>query len=315
VIPLPIVRLDTPPPPGWRVPAVAVGNFDGVHRGHQALVAEARVQAAGGPVVVLTFDPHPSRVVDPARAPATLMTLEQKAEALAALGVDHVAVLRFTPARAAASPEAFAQEVLRDALAAAVVVVGGNFRFGRDRTGDVTTLQRLGASLGFRVATVPPVLHAGTPISSSRIREALARGEVEEAGALLGRPYAVEGPVVRGDGRGRTIGIPTANVASVNEILPRPGVYAGWLRERGDGVRRAAAVNVGRRPTFGGTTVTVEAHVLDFEGDLYGRDVRVEFTDRLREEQAFPGPEALVARIREDVAEARRRLGYSRTGK
>lgn len=121
--------------------------------------------------------------------------------------------------------------------------------------------------------------------------------------------------MVRGDGRGRTIGIPTANVASVNEILPRPGVYAGWLCDRGDGVRRPTAVNVGRRPTFGGATVTVEAHVLDFEGDLYGRDVRVEFTDRLRDEQAFPGPEALVARIREDVAEARRRLGYSRTGK
>jgi riboflavin kinase/FMN adenylyltransferase len=310
-----IVRLESPEPRGWRSPAVAVGNFDGVHRGHQALIAEARAQADGAPVVVLTFDPHPARVVDAARAPATLMTLDQKAEALGALGVDHVAVLAFTPARAAASPEAFAREVLRDALGAGVVVVGGNFRFGRERKGDVAALQRLGVDLGFRVATVPPVFHGGAPISSSRIREALGQGEVAGAAALLGRPYAVDGPVVKGDGRGRRIGIPTANVTPVNEILPRGGVYAGGLVERPGGVWRPAALNVGRRPTFGGATVTLEAHVLDFDGDLYGTDVRIEFHDRIRDEQVFPGPEALVARIREDIAEARQRLRYSRTGK
>ena len=310
-----IVRLESPEPRGWRSPAVAVGNFDGVHLGHQALIAEARTQAGGGPVVVLTFDPHPARVVDAARAPATLMTLDQKAEALGALGVDHVAVLAFTPARAAASPEAFAREVLKDALGAGVVVVGGNFRFGRERKGDVAALERLGVGLGFRVATVPPVIHGGAPISSSRIREALAQGDAAGAAALLGRPYAVDGPVVKGDGRGRRIGIPTANVAPVNEILPRGGVSAGGLVERRGGDWRPAALNVGRRPTFGGTTVTLEAHVLDFDGDLYGTAVRIEFHDRIRDEQVFPGPEALVARIREDIAEARQRLRYSRTGK
>jgi riboflavin kinase/FMN adenylyltransferase len=283
-----------------------VGNFDGVHRGHRALV-DAVVRAArevGGTAVALTFDPHPSRVLSPDRAPASLMTLEQKAEVLASLGIDQVVALPFTAATAAESPEDFARTVLRGALGAEAVVVGTNFRFGRGRAGDLSVLRQLGDALGFRVDGVPPVVHEGAPISSTRIREALSRGAVAAATDLLGRPYFVDGVVGWGDGRGRTLGIPTANLEPINEIVPARGVYAGQVRLPGGEVR-GAAVNIGRRPTFGGTRTLLEAHLLDFEGDLYGQTLRLAFRERLREERTFPGPEALVAQIRDDVSRAR----------
>jgi riboflavin kinase / FMN adenylyltransferase len=288
---------------------VTVGNFDGVHRGHQALV-QAVVQAArafAGTAVALTFDPHPSRVLSPDRAPASLMTLDQKAEALSGLGIDRVVALPFSEKAAAASPEEFAREVLRGALGAEAVVVGTNFRFGRGRSGDLDRLQGLGEALGFRVDGVAPVIHEGAPISSTRIREALARGAVAPAAEMLGRPYFVDGVVGRGDGRGRTLGIPTANLEPVNEILPARGVYAGEVSLAG--VAWGAVVNVGRRPTFGGTRTTLEAHLLGFEGDLYGGRLRLAFRERLREERRFPGPEELVAQIHQDVARARALLG------
>jgi riboflavin kinase/FMN adenylyltransferase len=285
---------------------VAVGNFDGVHRGHQALVAAAvsAAEAAAGTPVVLTFDPHPARVLTPGAAPSALMTLEQKAEALGRLGVRALAVLPFTAAVAAEGPGEFADSVLRRALGANTIVVGTNFRFGRGRAGDTGMLR----GLGFTVVEVAPVVRGGARVSSSRIREALATGEVAEAAALLGRRYFVEGPVVSGDGRGRRLGIPTANVASRNETLPALGVYAAWAwpAERSPAV--PAVVNVGRRPTFGGGDVSVEAHLLDYDGDLYGRTLTLAFAHRIRGERAFAGPEALVARIREDIAAARGRL-------
>jgi riboflavin kinase/FMN adenylyltransferase len=306
-----VVRLDSLEPRGWPEPALAVGNFDGVHRGHQALVALAvrDARAAGGASVVLTFDPHPSRVLSPDRAPASLMTLDQKAEILSGLGVDRLAVLPFTVELSRREPEDFAREVLQRALGARVVVVGSSFRFGRDRAGDLATLRRLGDELGFRVHGLRPVIARGGPISSTRIREALSRGAVDAARDFLGRRFFVEGVVVKGEGRGRLIGIPTANLQVLNEMVPGGGVYACWCRVLGaDTPPRPAAVNIGRRPTFGGGLTTVEAHLLDFGGDLYGRTLRLEFQERLREERAFPGAEALVAQIRSDLGEARRVL-------
>jgi len=304
-----LVRLGSLAPQGWPDPAVTIGNFDGVHRGHQALV-EMAVRDAGasaGTAVVLTFEPHPSAVLSPDRAPSTLMTVEQKAEALASLGADYLVVLPFTQALSYQTPEEFARLVLRDALGARGVVVGSNFRFGRGRRGDVATLRRLGGALGYRVHGLDPVFHDGAPISSTRIREALARGAVEAAGELLGRPFFVEGTVVRGDGRGRSLGFPTANLELENETLPGSGVYACWCRvdPRSDGPSVKAVANIGRRPTFGGGHTSVEAHLLDFAEDFYGARLRLGFQARLREERRFAGPEELREQIGRDVVEAR----------
>jgi riboflavin kinase/FMN adenylyltransferase len=307
------VRLETLAPVGWPAPAVTVGNFDGVHCGHQALIAAAVdwARAEGGTVVVLTFDPHPSRILSPLRAPAALTTPQQKEEILDGLGVGGLAVLPFTKVTAALSPDAFAQQVLAAALGARLVVVGESFRFGHRRTGDVATLQTLGETLGFSVRALPPVLQAGRPVSSSRVRQAVLRGEMPEARALLGRTFFVDGTVVRGDGRGRTIGIPTANVSPENEILPGRGVYAGRFRLP-TGTWFPAVVNIGERPTFGGGEPTVEAHLIDFAGDLYSSRVRLEFHERLRGEQRFEGKEALVDQIRADIARARTLLAEPR---
>jgi riboflavin kinase/FMN adenylyltransferase len=306
-----LVRLDTLSPRGWPAPAVTVGNFDGVHRGHQVLVAAAvrAARASGGTGVVLTFDPHPGRVLSPDRASTALMTLEQKAEVLAGLGVDRLAALPFTLELSRESPEQFARHVLQQALGSSLVVVGNNFRFGHGRAGDLAELKRLGAALRFRVEGLEPVWHEGAPISTTRIREALARGAVEAARDLLGRWFSVDGTVVQGKGRGKTLGIPTANLQPLNETLPCVGVYAGWCRLGGaGGERRPAVVNLGRRPTFGGGETTLEAHILDFTGDLYGSRLRVEFAGRLREERRFAGPESLLAQVRLDIAEGRRVL-------
>jgi riboflavin kinase/FMN adenylyltransferase len=300
------VRIGKLSPLGWPPPAVTVGNFDGVHRGHQALVkaAVARAREEGGPSVVLTFDPHPGRILDPDGAPAALTTLAQKEELLAELGIDRLAVLPFDAGLARLSPEAFGREVLRETLGARIVVIGESFRFGHRREGDARTLSALGARLGFAVHALPAVLEDGRPVSSSRVRLELGRGEVAAARALLGRAYFVDAAVVRGEGRGRALGVPTANLAPENEILPAPGVYAGRCR-LADGEWRPAVINLGHRPTFGGGALALEAHLIDFDGDLYGARVRLSFHERLRDEQRFPGKEALVARVKEDIARAR----------
>ena len=309
------VHIGTLSPLGWPPSAVTVGNFDGVHRGHQALASAvvASAQASGGVSAVLTFDPHPARVLRPGHAPAALTTLAQKEELLAGLGVDRLAILPFDEALARLSPEEFARSVLRTTLAARAVVVGESFRFGHRREGDARTLVELGAGLGFDVQAVPAVLEGGRPVSSSRIRSELGHGHVAAAGALLGRPYFVDGRVVRGEGRGRTIGVPTANLAPENEILPAPGVYAGYCRVAGAD-SWPAVVNLGRRPTFGGGELALEAHLLGFAGDLYGTRLRLSFVERLRDEHRFSSKEELVARILEDVARARELLSGPRGG-
>jgi len=291
-------------------PAVTVGNFDGVHRGHQALVeavvGEAR--SRGVPAVALVFDPHPSRVLAPERAPGTLTTIPQRAEILGGLGVDRLVVLPFSRELSHEVAEEFARRVLAEALGASAVVVGFNFRFGRDRKGDVASLEAFGSRLGFRVLPIPPVLHHGTPVSSTRVREAVARGAVESARDLLGRRYFLDGVVVQGVGRGRRLGIPTANLDPVNEVLPGGGVYAAFCGIENQGAPVRSVVNMGRRPTFGGGAALLEAHLLDYTGDLYGRRLRLSFVERLRDEERFPDAAALRAQIERDIEAARRVL-------
>lgn len=307
-----IERLETLQPRATAPCAVAIGNFDGVHRGHARLVAEtvAAARSIGGRSVVLTFDPHPARVLAPDSAPSSLSTLAQKAELLGALGIDTVAVLPFTREVAALSGEAFARAVLRDCLGAAAVVVGEDFRFGRGRAGTSALLSEQGGFLGWTVTTVQPVLLEGEPVSSTRVRRALAAGDVAAASALLGRPFFVDGVVEAGDGRGRGLGFPTANVAVSNETLPGNGVYACLFAAGGEPAREAVA-NLGTRPTFedGPAAPRLEVHVLDTDRDLYGRAVRTTFVARLRGEQRFPDADALARQIADDAARAREVLG------
>jgi riboflavin kinase/FMN adenylyltransferase len=309
------VRLDGSPAPRFTTPAVAIGNFDGVHLGHVALAAATveRARALGGQPLVLSFDPHPARVLRPDGAPATLYTLRQRAELLGELGIEGLVVLPFDAERGRQPPDAFVEEVLVGRLGAGTVVVGEQFRFGRGRAGDVDLLRRAGERYGFSVAAIPPVALDGAPVSSSRVRDLLGRGEVRLAARLLSRPFFLEGRVVPGDGRGRTIGVPTANIEVENETLPAPGVYAGLAGEGGSALG-ACALNVGVRPTFGGGALLVEAHVLDFDEDLYGRRLRIALIERLREERRFTSVEALVTQIRDDVGRTRAVLaGYTPT--
>jgi riboflavin kinase/FMN adenylyltransferase len=300
------VRLESLTARGWPSPGVTIGNFDGVHRGHQALVAAAAgwARSQNGTIVALTFDPHPARLLDPQRGPATLTTLAQKEELLGRLGVERLAVLPFTEDLARLPPGDFASTVLVRALEAQRVVVGEDFRFGQGRRGHVGPLRALGKALGFELEAVPAVLHGDRPVSSSRIRAALREGDVEEAWALLGHPFFVDGTVVEGERRGRQLGFPTANLETENEILPSHGVYAARCG-LSTGEWFPAVANFGRRPTFGGSLPSAEAHLIDFDRDIYGEELRLEFNARLRDEQRFTGPEALVAQIGKDVERAR----------
>lgn len=305
-----LVRLDAAPL-RRAAPALAIGNFDGVHLGHQALAraAVADARAVSGTAMVLTFEPHPARVLAPERAPLALLTLAQRAELLGELGIDVVAVLGFDASVAALLPEEFVRRMLVDLLGARIVVVGERFRFGRGRAGDVELLSRLGRECGFEVHALPVVSQDGQPVSSSRVRELVGNAELRAAARLLGRPFFVDGVVVAGDGRGRRIGVPTANLETRNETLPPGGVYAGFAAVGKTGERWPAAINLGQRPTFAGGAMRLEAHLLGFAGDLYGQELRLSFDARLREERRFASADALVAQIREDIAHARALLG------
>jgi len=285
--------------------AVTIGAYDGVHRGHQFVVGELRRLATEGGLdsVVLTFDRHPAAVVRPESAPKLLTDLEQKLELLAATGVDHTVVLHFDEARSQEEPEDFVAEVLVGSMRARVVVVGEDFHFGRRRRGNVELLRTMGASLGFEVAHVP-LLPA---TSSTEVRRLLAAGDVAGAAGLLGRPHEVRGVVEKGDQRGRELGYPTANVAVPADILmPSPGIYAGWY-----GGEQAAAISVGRRPTFkdGGAPVVLEAYLLDFAGDLYGQRGRVSFVSRLRDEERYDSIDELTGQMALDVEATRAAVG------
>ncbi len=288
---------------------VTIGNFDGVHRGHQVLLRRTVTLAAelGVRSVAVTFDPHPTAVLRPDAAPPRLQTLDDRIDALGESGVDLVVVLPFTPELAASSPEEFVREVLAGALAAVRVVVGTNFRFGHKAAGDVVTLLELGEQQGFAPEAVTLLEIGGRRISSSSIRDHLADGDLAWVVRALGRPYRLHGEVVAGDGRGRTIGFATANLEVDPElVIPATGVYAGHAEV--GGVHHAAVTNVGVRPTFDGTVRTVEVHLLDLDRDLYGQRIAFSFEHRIRAEQRFDGVDELVAQIARDVAAARSAL-------
>jgi riboflavin kinase/FMN adenylyltransferase len=288
-----------------RKTAVAIGNFDGVHRGHQALFEHARKLGDGGPVVALTFWPHPARFFNPDLAPPLITTQQQKLDQMAAWGLDAVVVERFDRDFAALPPERFVREILVERLDARHVVVGHGFRFGKAKAGNVATLEEVGSQHGMTAVALNTVRVSSITASSTKIREFLLMGRVGGASLLLGRDYQVEGEVVAGKRRGRTIGIPTANVASENEIVPKRGVYAGWARLPGDETHKAV-INIGTNPTFEKAAVmTIEAHLLDFSGDLYGQRIAVFFTQRLRDERRFSSVDELVEAIQADIADAR----------
>ncbi|HVJ52146.1 MAG TPA: bifunctional riboflavin kinase/FAD synthetase [Aliidongia sp.] len=297
-------------PPDARGAVLALGNFDGVHRGHQAVIAEAgriaeRLGAATG---VVTFEPHPRSVFRPDDPPFRLTPLRAKAHQLEALGVQLMVSLHFDRAFAARTAENFVSEVLHQSLAPRHIVSGYDFVFGQGRKGDAALLEKMGAKLGFGVTIVAPVAAgSGAVFSSTSIREHLQAGEPRQAAELLGRFWEIEGRVEHGDARGRTIGFPTANVGLSDYLRPAPGVYAVRAGiERPDGVVwHGAIANLGMRPTVNGTDLRLEAHLLDFAGDLYGQHLRVAFVDRIRPEQKFAGLDALKVQIARDVETAR----------
>jgi riboflavin kinase / FMN adenylyltransferase len=300
-------------PGSWGSSVVTIGVFDGVHRGHQRIVGRARELAAerSMPVVVVTFDPHPDEVVRPGSHPPFLTTARRRAELLAGLGVDAVCVLPFSYEFSQLGPEEFVRAVLVDRLHAAAVVVGENFRFGHRAAGDVQLLAELGEKYDFTAEGVPLLAEDGLTISSSAIRDLLAEGDVAAAARYLGRPHRVEGVVVRGQGRGRALGFPTANLdLPAHTATPADGVYAGWLTRLDDlGVeadRWPAAISVGTNPTFDGRERTVEAYALDRDDlDLYGARVAADFAERLRPTVRFDTVAELVEQMHRDVDAAR----------
>jgi riboflavin kinase / FMN adenylyltransferase len=298
---------DDPRPISWRSPVLALGNFDGLHRGHVKIIERIQRGAGerGGTSVVLTFDPHPPRVLRPDKAPPLLMTKTQKLDALARVGVQGAAVVRFTREMSQWDPDKFVKTVLVDWLRVAEVWVGADFLFGRDRSGNFTLLRSLGAQHGFRAEKIDPIRYKEFIVSSTRIRRLISEGRVDEAGALLGHHYAIEGAVVEGAKRGREIGFPTANLRTSNDLLPPHGVYATAVTI--DGALYPSVTNIGQRPTFGDQLqTTIEAHVLGLSRDLYGRNLRLAFVQRLRDERKFADVEALQEQIAADVRRATR---------
>jgi len=288
---------------------VAIGNFDGVHLGHQAVIGEAGriARAAGVPHAVLTFEPHPRRIFRPDDPPFRLTPFRAKSRHLEALGVDLLFTLHFDAAFAAQSAEAFIDAVLVGSLGVRHAVVGYDFVFGRQRRGTPALLEARGAERGFGVTVVGPIAAAGGAVySSTRIRDLLVAGDPRAAAVLLGRFWEIEGRVERGDARGRTIGFPTANLLLDDHLRPAAGVYAvrGGVEEGGSTLWYDGVANLGQRPTFGGSDLRLEAHLFGFDRDIYGRHLRVALIEHLRPERKFPGIDALKAQIAEDAARA-----------
>jgi riboflavin kinase/FMN adenylyltransferase len=310
-----VLRHLEPCPPPSAGTVVTIGAYDGVHRGHQEVVGRVRRLAAERSLetAVVTFDRHPASVVRPESAPLLLTDLDQKLELLERTGVDYTLVVQFDEVRSKEPADEFVTEVLVGCLAAKVIVVGHDFHFGHQRQGNVALLRSMGAELGFEVVDLELVGLDGAPasdgkgVSSTAIRAALRLGDLAAANAMLGRPHEVRGLVRPGDARARDLGFPTANVAVPDEIcLPEDGIYAGWYL-RPDGVAIPTAISLGRRPTFyeHADTSLLEAHLLDFEGDLYGELARVRFVERLRDELKFDSVDDLIAQMARDCDAAR----------
>jgi len=285
---------------------LTLGNFDGLHLGHQRIIRKVRERAAslGVSSVVYTFEPHPLKVVAPNKSPALILDIDDKARIIEALGIDYMVIARFTKEFAARHPREFVEAELRPV--AADVCVGHDFSFGKGKTGTADYLKELGEELGFGVHVIPAYKKGGEVVSSSRIRRRITEGEVREAAALLGRNFAIKGKVVRGRTIGKEIGFPTANIRTQSEIVPGDGVYAAFAVV-GE-ARHRAVVNIGMAPTFGGKERSIEVHILGFRDNIYGKRVRVEFVRRLRGEKAFASTEALQRQIRRDIKRSERIL-------
>jgi riboflavin kinase/FMN adenylyltransferase len=293
---------------------LAIGVFDGVHRGHQRILQKVkqRARALRARPAVLTFDAAPEKVIAPDYAPQSIASLAQKLAWLKAFGIQKVSVARFDKRFAAQSPQAFAKGLLKQRLKAAEVVVGSDFVFGARAAGNAWTLKKLGSELGFKVHVVSPRLYQGRPISSTRIRSALSSGDLKSVAAMLGRPWALSGKVLRGDRLGRKLGYPTANIAPEQEALPLNGVWGGRVRILPEKIWRPMLANLGTRPTLKGREFRVELHLLDFERNLYGKRLEAEFQLFLRPEKRFKNLEALKTQIRLDEVRFRRHWPFTR---
>ncbi|MBI2875284.1 MAG: bifunctional riboflavin kinase/FAD synthetase [Candidatus Tectomicrobia bacterium] len=293
-------------PPDLPPSAVTVGNFDGVHRGHQRILEKAVERAHGieGISIAFTFDPHPLRFLNPMGGPPLLTTWTQKAHWIQAAGIDLLVCAAFDEAMLSLSPRQFLQEVLLSRLKMREIIEGPGFTFGTGRSGTVETLCALGEELGFGVTILEPVTEGQEIITSTRIRELLCEGAVEQAAQFLGRPYSLEGSVVDGQRRGRTLGFPTANLDPENELIPRTGVYAVLVEHQSHPY--PGVTNVGYSPTFEARGLTVETHILDFQREIYGQEISLHFIQRLRSELKFSGPEELIRQMERDVQEARK---------
>ncbi|MGH9715616.1 MAG: bifunctional riboflavin kinase/FAD synthetase [Candidatus Acidiferrales bacterium] len=293
-------------PAGSRPTALAIGNFDGLHLGHQQILRRVlqRARQENYVAAVLTFCPHPTQVLRPTDAPPLLMTLDQRLGAIAAMGLDAALVIRFDPEFAKITPEDFVLRYAVETMRARMVAVGANFRFGHRQAGNVNTLVDLGTRCGFEVESIAPVDAGGVIVSSTAIRKHLREGQVEEAARMLGRPYALEGEIRTGTGMGRKFVVPTLNLSTQQELLPKLGVYATEVSVAGGNYR--AATNVGNRPTFDGAHVTIESYLLDFSENLTSGPMAVRFLARLRDEMKFSGPEALREQVLSDIEQVKK---------
>lgn len=297
-------------PAGWGRCVLSIGQYDGVHLGHQALLARtvAEAKQAGVPSLVMTFDPHPREVIKPGSHPPVLTPLRRKAELIEAQGIDALCVVPFTQSFSRQTPKEFVHELLVANLHPAKVIVGDNFTFGHKAAGTVEVLRELGTEFGFDVEGISLVDAGGHPISSTFIRSLVSAGDMPAAAEALGRPHRLEGLVVRGDMRGRGLGFPTANLRPpIYSAVPGDGVYAGWVQVRDE--PHAAAISIGTNPTYSGTEQRIESYLLDFDGDLYGEQVQIDFIGRIRGMQRFDSSEALVSAIEDDVRRTREILG------
>jgi len=289
-------------------PVVTLGNFDGIHRGHQEIFRILRQEAGAnrGTALVITFFPHPLKVLHPDRAPRLITNLEDRIELMECCGIDRVLCLPFNEEFAGWDAERFVREILVQKLGIKKVLVGEDFRFGKNREGGINFLKKRGEPYGYTVRKIEPVQVDGMEISSTRIRQSIQEGRIRESTAMLGRPYNISGTVVTGDKRGRTLGYPTANLATEAELLPPNGVYA--VRVVLGKERRPGVASLGIKPTFSGKQYSIEAHIFDFDQDIYGKPLRMEFIERIREERSFPDAHALVEQINRDAEQARQIL-------
>jgi riboflavin kinase/FMN adenylyltransferase len=293
---------------------ITVGTFDGLHCGHQAILAELKQKARArqGSATVVTFDPHPQVVLQrPDKPPVQILTTtEEKLALLRQEGIDRLVVIPFTFEFSRTPSETFVRDILWQCIGMQAVVIGHDHGFGKNREGDFATLERMGKELNFSVYEVPPYEMNGVTLSSTRVREALLAGEVEKAARYLGRPYSLSGVVTAGDGRGKILGFPTANVAPNDDkkLVPANGVYAVWVESEKLKTKHPGMMNIGYRPTFGKPARMLEVHVLDFSGDLYGATLTIHFVAKLRNEQRFESPQALMAQLQQDKAASMRIL-------